>query len=262
MLDLEEQLDASVDESLFTGANPVSALEEVSATPTKPEFPAWNRLSLARIIRRLVLPLLFFPVARAIARARVTGREHLRSLRGPVIFAPNHQSHLDTPLILSALPSRYRYRVGPAMWKEYFDGHFYPSRHTRYERFRDSVLYWLVALFFNAFPIPQTEAGARQSLRYLGELVSDNWSILFFPEGERTEAGEIKPFQPGIGLIAARLGVPVVPIRLRGLEKILHRHARWPRPGHVEIAFGSPLHLKGQDHASAAKQVEEAVCAL
>jgi len=102
----------------------------------------------------------------------------------------------------------------------------------------------------------------RQSLRYLGELVSDNWSILFFPEGERTEAGEIKPFQPGIGLIAARLGVPVVPIRLRGLEKILHRHARWPRPGHVEIAFGSPLRLKGQDHAAVAKQVEEAVRAL
>jgi long-chain acyl-CoA synthetase len=262
MLDLEEQLDASVDESLFTGANPVSALEEISARPSKPEFPAWNRLLFARIIRRLVLPLLFFPVVRVIARVRITGREHLSSLQGPVIFAPNHQSHLDTPLILSALPSRYCYRVAPAMWKEYFDGHFCPSRHTRYERFRDSVLYSLVALFFNAFPIPQTEAGARQSLRYLGELVSDNWSILFFPEGERTEAGEIKPFQPGIGLIAVRLGVPVVPIRLRGLEKILHRHARWPRPGHVEIAFGSPLHLKGQDHASVAKQVEEAVRAL
>jgi long-chain acyl-CoA synthetase len=148
------------------------------------------------------------------------------------------------------------------MWKEYFDGHFSASRHTGYEWFRDSFLYWLVALFFNAFPIPQTEAGARQSLRYLGDLVGDSWSILFFPEGERTEAGEIKPFQPGIGLIAGRLGVPVVPIRLRGLEKILHRHARWPRPGHVEIAFGPPLYLKGQDYAALAKQLQQAVLAL
>lgn len=262
MLDLEEQLDTSVDESLLTGANPVSALDEISARPSEPEFPAWNRLWFARIIRRLALSVLFFPMVRAIARARISGAEHLSSLRGPVIFAPNHQSHLDTPLILSALPARYRYRVAPAMWKEYFDGHFCPSRHTRYERIRDSVLYWLVALFFNAFPIPQTEAGARQSLRYLGELVSDNWSVLFFPEGERTEAGEIKPFQPGIGMIAARLGVPVVPIRLRGFEKILHRHERWPRPGHVEIAFGPPLHLKGQDHTAVAKQVEEAVRVL
>jgi long-chain acyl-CoA synthetase len=148
------------------------------------------------------------------------------------------------------------------MWKEYFDGHFSPSRHTRYEWFRDTLLYGLVALFFNAFPIPQTEAGARQSLRYLGDLVSDNWSILFFPEGERTEVGEIKPFQPGIGLIAARLRIPVIPIRLRGVEKVLHRHAPWPRPGHVEIVFGPPLHLKGQDYAALAKQVEGAVLAL
>lgn len=89
-------------------------------------------------------------------------------------------------------------------------------------------------------------AGARQSLRYLGDLIGDHWSILFFPEGQRTEAGEINPFQPGIGLIAARLGVPVVPIRLRGLDKVLHKHMRRPRPGRVEIAFGAPLHLKGE----------------
>lgn len=262
MLDLEEHFDISVDESLLTGTHTVSALARISAPPSAPEFPTWNRLWFARIIRRAALSALFMPLVRMIAHARISGREHLTSLQGPVIFAPNHQSHLDTPLILSALPSPYRYRVAPAMWKEYFDGHFSPSRHTRYEWFLDSLLYWLAALFFNAFPIPQTETGARQSLRYLGELVGDNWSILFFPEGERTEAGEIKPFQPGIGLIAGRLGVPVVPIRLRGLEKILRRHARWPRPGRVEIAFGPPLHLKGQDYAAVAKQVEEAVRAL
>jgi long-chain acyl-CoA synthetase len=262
MLDLEEQFDFSVDESMLTGARTVSALDEITTSPGEPEFPVWNRLWLARIIRRTALSVLFLPFVRMIAHVRISGREHLTSLQGPVIFAPNHQSHLDTPLILSALPRGYRFRVAPAMWKEYFDGHFSPSRHTRYARFRDSLTYWLVALFFNAFPIPQTQVGARQSLRYLGELVADNWSILFFPEGERTEAGEIKTFQPGMGLIAGRLGVPIVPVRLRGLEKILHRHARWPRPGRVEISFGPPLHLKGQDYVALAKQIEQAVLAL
>ena len=57
---------------------------------------------------------------------------------------------------------------------------------ARCEWFRDSLLYWSVALFFNAFPLPQTETGARQSLRYIGDLVGENWSVLFFPEGERT----------------------------------------------------------------------------
>jgi long-chain acyl-CoA synthetase len=148
------------------------------------------------------------------------------------------------------------------MWKEYFDAHFWPEHHTRFEWLRESLLYWLVALFFNAFPLPQPEIGARQSLRYLGDLVSDNWSILYFPEGERTEAGEIHSFQPGIGLIAGRLGVPVVPIRLRGVEKVLHRHTHWPRPGRVEIFFGPPIQFRGEDYAAIAKKIEEAVKAL
>jgi long-chain acyl-CoA synthetase len=99
------------------------------------------------------------------------------------------------------------------MWKEYFDAHFWPERHTRFAWFRESLIYGLVVLFFNAFPLPQTEIGARESVRCLGELVSDKWSILYFPEGERTEVGEIYTFQPGIGLIASRLGVPVGPVR-------------------------------------------------
>lgn len=262
MLDLEKQFDISIDESLLTGDHTVSALDEINTSLTTAKFPTWNRRWPARTIRRVALSALFFPLVRVFAHARISGREHLASLHGPVIFAPNHQSHLDTPLILSALPARYRYRVAPAMWQEYFDGHFCPSRHSRYEWFRDTLLYGLVTFLFNAFPLPQNEAGARQSLRYLGELVGDNWSVLFFPEGERTEAGEIKTFQPGVGLIAGRLRVPVVPVRLRGVDKILHRHARWPRPGRVEISFGPPLYLKGHDYAALAKQVEEAVLKL
>jgi long-chain acyl-CoA synthetase len=148
------------------------------------------------------------------------------------------------------------------MWKEYFDAHFFPKGHTCWDWFLNSIAYWLVSLFFNGFPLPQTEAGAGQSLRYLGDLISEGWSILFFPEGERTEAGEIHSFQPGIGLIASRLGVPVVPIRLRGLERVLHRHQHWPRPGRVELAIGPPLHLEGADYRALAKRVEEAVTKL
>jgi len=262
MIDLEQHLDTSIDESLLTGTQTVSALAEIGITPKASEFPTWNRGWLAKAIRNLSLSLLWLPLTRMFAHARISGRQHLESLRGPVIFAPNHQSHLDTPLILSALPAKYRYRVAVAMWKEYFDAHFAPERHSRYAQVRDSSMYWLVALFFNAFPIPQTQAGARESLRYIGDLVSENWSILFFPEGERTYAGEIKSFQSGIGLIAGRLGVPVVPIRLKGVERILHRHWHCPHPGHVHVTFGPPLRLQGDDYVALAKQVEEAVRAL
>jgi long-chain acyl-CoA synthetase len=262
IIDLEQHLDTSIDEALLTGAQKVSELAEIGMPPTTSVFPTWNRACPAKLIRNVALSIVWLPLTRLFAHARISGREHLVSLRGPVIFAPNHQSHLDTPLILSALPARYRYHVAVAMWKEYFDAHFSPERHTRFERFVDSLIYWLVALFFNAFPVPQTEAGARESLRYTGDLISDNWSILFFPEGERTEAGEIHRFQPGIGLLAGRLRLPVIPIRLRGVEKVLHRHQWWLRPGSVEIMFGAPLHLEGDDYATLAKRVEDAVHAL
>ena len=262
MVDLERHFDTSIDESLLTGTRTVSALAEITAPPKPEEVPMWNRLWPARLIRNVALNTLWLPLTRIFAHAHIAGLEHLASLEGPVIFASNHQSHLDTPLILSAVPRRFRRRMAVAMWKEYFDAHFWPARHTRFEWLRESLIYWLVALFFNAFPLPQTEIGARQSLRYLGDLVSDNWSILYFPEGERTEAGEIHSFQPGIGLIAGRLGVPVVPIRLRGVEKVLHRHTHWPRPGRVEIVFGPPTQLRGEDYASIARKIEEAVKAL
>ncbi len=125
-----------------------------------------------------------------------------------------------------------------------------------------TTLYRSLALFFNGIPLPQTETGARGSLRYLGALVSRGWSVLYFPEGARTETGEIRPFQRGIGLMASRLRVPVVPVRLSGVDKILHKGWWWPRPGKVNIAFGAPLELQGGDSAALAKQVEDAVRAL
>ena len=262
MIDLEQQLDTSIDESLLTGKCKVSALTELGTAPNASALPRWTRGWWAQGIRDVALSAVWLPLTRVFAHAHISGLEHIASLWGPVIFAPNHQSHLDTPLILSALPARYRYRVAVAMWKEYFDAHFAPERHTRYETLLDGLIYRLVALFFNAFPVPQTEAGARESLRYIGDLVSENWSILFFPEGERTEAGEIKRFLPGIGLLAGHLGVPVVPVRLKGVERILHRHAYWPRPGRVELIFGPPLRLKDADYGGLAAQIERAVRAL
>jgi long-chain acyl-CoA synthetase len=262
LVDLEQQFDTSIDESLLTGAQTVSALAGISAPPRRSEIPRWSRRWLAKVVRNVALDALWLPLTRMFAHAQVTGLEHLVSVQAPAIFVSNHQSHLDTPLILSVLPRRFRHHTAVAMWKEYFDAHFWPERHTRFEWFRESLIYSLVALFFNAFPLPQTEIGARESLRYLGDLVSDQWSILYFPEGERTEAGEIHTFQPGIGLIASRLEVPVLPVRLRGVEKVLHRHAHWPRPGRVDIVFGSPLQLRGEDYTAIAKRIEDAVRGL
>ena len=61
---------------------------------------------------------------------------------------------------------------------------------------------------------------------------------------------------PGVGMIGARLSVPVVPVRLEGLDKVLHRKMKFPRRGPVRVAFGPPMTLSGDDYAALAKQVE------
>jgi long-chain acyl-CoA synthetase len=145
------------------------------------------------------------------------------------------------------------------MWKEYFDAHFCPERHSRRERWSNSAIYRLVTLLYNAFPIPQTETGTRESIRYMGELIEEGWSILIFPEGERTLTGEVGRFLPGVGLIASRLRLPVVPIRLRGVDRVWHRTARWPRPGRVQVSIGAPLSLTGEAYPALAQKLEEVI---
>ncbi len=265
MMELEQRLNTSVDESSLSGSRTIRDLRKLSsemplrAAPAAEKFPTWSRSRPARLIRNTLLFAVWLPLTRLFAWPRIRGREHLNNLSDPVIFASNHQSHMDTPCILAALPARYRSHSGVAMWKEFFDAHFHPERHTKLETLGNRLLYWLLALFFNAFPLPQTETGVGGSVRYLGELISAGWSVIFFPEGERTEAGEIHRFLPGIGLLASRLRVPVVPVRLQGVEKILHRGKHFPTPGRVRITFGQPLYLNGNEYPALARQVEQAV---
>jgi 1-acyl-sn-glycerol-3-phosphate acyltransferase len=75
-----------------------------------------------------------------------------------------------------------------------------------------------------------------------------------------TQAGEIAPFQPGVGMIAAKFGIPVVPIRITGMDRVLHQTWRMARPGRVEITFGPALSLSGSDdYLALGRQVEAAV---
>jgi long-chain acyl-CoA synthetase len=267
MVALEDAFQTHIDEQAFSEARDLSDLRQIvargqtaEAPPAEPVvFPSWNRSWLARTVRRASLPTWILPLARAFAWIRVEGDEHLRSITSPVIFAANHQSHMDTPIILAALPGRLRYRVATAMAKEFFKAHFFPAEYGRRAWATNSLNYGLAALFFNAFPLPQREAGARQTLRYIGEVIEDGHSVLIFPEGRRTETGAIGKFMPGIGMIASRLAILVVPVRIEGLDKVLHQSWRMARPGRVRVAFGPPMRLTGDDYEALAQQVEDAV---
>jgi 1-acyl-sn-glycerol-3-phosphate acyltransferase len=76
------------------------------------------------------------------------------------------------------------------------------------------------------------------------------------------EEGAISPFQPGIGMIASKLGIPVVPIRIYGLTRVLHPRWKMARMGRVRVVVGQALYLTGDDYLALAKQVEAAVRGL
>ena len=283
LMALEEAFQTTLDESMLAEAKTIGDLKrlvetpaDVGARPASPQvghagpaptdrlidFPSWNRTRISWFIRRISLPTWILPLARVFLQLRVEGLEHLRSLRGPVIFASNHLSHMDAPAILIALPSRWRYRLAPAMAKEFFTRHFFPETATRKQWFTNSLNYYLSCQFFNAFPLPQREAGTRQTLRYIGEVLGDRYSILIFPEGKRSHTGEVLPFRPGVGMIASRLNVEVVPVRLDGLDRVLHPKMKFPKRGPARVAFGAPMRLTGDDYEALAKQIESAVRSL
>jgi long-chain acyl-CoA synthetase len=269
MIALEDRFQTRLDEGRFSQAARVADLKQLVEQPITAEdvaepveFPSWSRTWPVRLVRRLSQSTWILPLARSFAWARIEGREHLRDIDGPVIFAANHQSHMDVPVILAALPARIRAHVAPAMAKEFFKAHFFPEGHTWKQWFTNSVNYYLAAFYFNAFPLPQREAGARQTLTYVGDLVGDGWSILIFPEGERSATGDIKPFRGGIGMMASRLDIPVVPVRLDGVDRVLHMKSKMAKPGRVRVAFGAPMRLRGEDYAALAWEVEHRVKSL
>ena len=270
MVALEQKLQTSVDEGAFSSARTIGDLRALveggSAAAAEPhdvvEFPAWGRRWPARAVRATLQAVLVLPLTRLFAHASVDGLEHVRSLSGPVIFASNHQSHMDGPVILAALPRAVRRRVAPAMAKEFFKAHFFPAGFGWRDRSVTSLVYYLAVLAFHAFPLPQREAGARDTLKYIGGLASDGFSILIFPEGQRGETGSLKPFRPGVGMIGSRLSLPVVPVRLDGVDRVLLTGWRMAKPGPVRVTFGAPITLTGDDYAAMARQVERAVMDL
>jgi long-chain acyl-CoA synthetase len=266
---IAERTGGEVSEAAVAGCQTVADLRHLAAAApdlspgvATGAFARWASRWPATAIRNASQRTWILPMAGWFLRRRVDGLQHLDALIGPVIFAANHQSHMDTPAILLSLPAKWRRRVAVTMGREFFDAYFAPARHGVVERVWIGALYGLAALFFNGIPLPRSGLGAYGTLRYIGELVSNGWSIILYPEGHRTVHGEILPFQPGVGMMASRLEVPIVPVRLDGVHQVLHQQWRWPRRGPVRIAFGAPIMIEGDDYASLARQIEAAVRAL
>lgn len=191
-----------------------------------PKPMRWWQSSPARLFRDLCqrpLISLLSPLCRPL---RVEGVDHLPTEGGPTIFAANHSSHFDTLLVLRALPPRLRQRVVVAAAEDYF--------------YSNPLKGAAVSLLLNAFPFKRN-GNALCSLRRCEKLVANGWSLLLYPEGTRSPDGVLGTFQPGVGLLAARMGVPVVSVCVEGAHALLPKGRCLPRRGPVAIHFGRPM---------------------
>jgi long-chain acyl-CoA synthetase len=100
--------------------------------------------------------------------------------------------------------------------------------------------YYLVVSLFNVFPLPQ-QSGVRESFAYAGESVDRGYSVLVYPEGVRTPDGKPSPFRSGVGMLAARLNVPVLPLRIDGLYEMKMAGHKIARRGQLKVVIGKPM---------------------
>ena len=115
-----------------------------------------------------------------------------------------------------------------------------PSSRSWLGKLYDRLQWVLGAALLNIFPLPR-QSGFRQSFAYAGECVDRGYSVLVFPEGHHTTTGKALPFQAGIGILANRLAVPVVPMRIDGLFEVKQSGRKFALPGRITVRIGVPV---------------------
>lgn len=250
---IEDRYQVDLRDREFSQVNTVADLEELvkkSAVRSKPvQYPysPWAQRWPVTWIRLLVYYLLVWPATVIMARPKIIGRERLQNFRGPALVISNHVSRADIGFILKALPPRLRHRLAPAMLGEMLRD----MRHPPWEwfflrRWYAELRYVLVTALFNVFSLPQ-RAAYQESFQYAGRLADKGYNVLIFPEGKRTQTGEMAEFRKGIGLLATRLNLPVIPMRIDGLFGLKQKKQRFSKPGTVQVHIGEPVRFESTD---------------
>jgi 1-acyl-sn-glycerol-3-phosphate acyltransferase len=206
--------------------------------PAAPQLDvAWARSRPAIATREATMRFVLKPLLTFYTRRRTTGRDKLGRVRAPVILVANHVSHIDTPVILAALPRRFRKRTVVGAAADYF--------------YRNRLVAMSVSLFFNTIPMDRRGGGLKkQAADHVDRLLDRGWNLLLFPEGTRSRNGGTGRLRRGAAVLAARHNLMIVPIRITGTRAAMPPGRFWPsrmrsRNGSkrhaVSIAFGDPI---------------------
>jgi 1-acyl-sn-glycerol-3-phosphate acyltransferase len=170
------------------------------------------------------------------APVKVIGRDNLVPV---AVYASNHTSFMDTPLVFSGLPFQFRILAKQSLWKWPFIGwHLNRSGQIPIDEATNS----------------SAVAGLNRAIR----AVKDGMPVFIFPEGGRTQDGQMRPFMKGPAYIAIRARVPLVPLALVGTYELLPIHTHHFRPRPVKLIIGKPIDTS----AYSIRQVDELTARL
>jgi len=180
--------------------------------------------------------LLGYSLSKAIAKTffsyRVIGAENMIE-EGPCIIAANHCSFFDPPLVGVACKRAIHYLARKSLLEWPILGPIFPE--------------------LNVIPVDRKNAD-RSALMGAIRVVRGGGAVLIFPEGTRSPDGQLQPAQPGIGMIVAKTGAPVVPARISGSYEVFSRERLLPKKGKVSVEIGHPLSFGNLDAAAAASR--------
>jgi 1-acyl-sn-glycerol-3-phosphate acyltransferase len=159
-------------------------------------------------------------------RVKVEGLENLTP-GASYVFASNHLSYMDTPVILTHIPADFRFMAKDGLFKIPLLGtHLGQAGHI---------------------PVPRHDPRAAVKTMTLAAdtIRTRNISLLIFPEGGRSHDGVLQPFKDGAAYIAIKAGVPVVPLGISGTRQILAMHSATFHRGNVTLRIGKPIPTNG-----------------
>jgi len=150
-------------------------------------------------------------------------------LEGPVILAANHASIIDPPLVGAGLHRLINYLARESLF--------------HVPVFAAILRSWKVVAV-------DRDAGTGRGLKTILNRLNQDGAIILFPEGTRSEDGNLQPARSGIGLTVIKSNAPVVPVRVFGTFEAFGRNSKFPRPRRLQVKYGKPL-LFEQERAEA-----------
>lgn len=174
-------------------------------------------------------------------RLRVHGVDHIPR-EGGVLLVSNHASFLDPMALVSGL----RFRILHFMARD-------TLVHAR-------GIGWLMTRL--ELILIDRNRGDVAALKSALQLLKKGEMVGVFPEGTRTPDGNLQPARGGIGFLAAKARVPVVPAYVDGTYRALSRHHRFPRPARVTVRYGAPIFPEEFDRLGTGRESLQAISDL